>query len=197
MKNNRSVYFTLMLLLIVLLTVSCRSEYEQMVAEEMASGVQQDSLFLGIHFGMTSEEFYKHCWDLNKQRLVKQGPGNQSVEYELDDELRQEGHMYFFPEFQEDQIYEMPVVFSYDAFPWSDKYSIDTLYEDVSNLLTEWYGEFIEVTHPEKGSVLVRVDGNRRIRLFKDVMNNKVRVNFTDLNVVLNENETISVNEEE
>lgn len=196
MKNNTQILYTLIVLFLTISLSSCRSEYEQMVAEEMASGIQRDSLFLGINFGMSSEEFYQHCWDLNKQHLVKQGPGNRSVEYALDQELRQQGHMYFYPEFKNDQIYEMPVVFSYDAFAWSDKQSIDTLHEDVMILLTKWYGEFIEVTHPEKGSVFVRVDGNRRIRAYKDPTNNKVRVNFTDLNVTLSEEESLSMKEE-
>ncbi|MEM6699531.1 MAG: hypothetical protein AAF806_15615 [Bacteroidota bacterium] len=164
----------------ILLSTSCKSEYEQMVERE--KGIQQDSLFLGITFGMTSKEFYAHCWELNKQELIKQGPVNQTVEYNLDDELRQEGHMYFYPKFQDDKIHEMPVTFSYDALPWTDEYSLDTLYEDVQNLVTDWYGELTEFTHPEKGSVLVRVDGNRRIRVFKDPMNTKVKVIFTDLN---------------
>jgi len=149
---------------------------------EREKGIQQDSLFLGITFGMTSKEFYAHCWELNKQELIKQGPVNQTVEYNLDEELRQEGHMYFYPKFQEDQIYEMPVTFSYDALPWTDEYSLDTLYEDVRGLVTDWYGELTKFTHPEKGEVWVRVDGNRRIRVFKDPLNTKVKVIFTDLN---------------
>jgi hypothetical protein len=176
-------------LLIVILFASCRSEYEQLVATEMASGEQHDSLFLGIHFGMTSKDFYQHCWELNKQQLIKEGPQNMSVEYNLDDQLRQRGHMYFYPEFKDNEIHELPVTFSYDAFSWSDATSLDTLHEDVVQLMEEWYGEFIEIKHPEKGSILVRVDGNRRIRLFRDPRANKVRVIFTDLNVLLNEKE--------
>lgn len=182
------------LLLFSALLFSCKSEYEKMVNRELNSGVQQDSLFLGITFGMTSKEFYAHCWELNKQRLIKQGPVNQTVEYNLEEELRQPGHMYFYPEFQEDRIHELPVTFSYDAFPWTNQYSIDTLYEDVENLMEEWYGELLEVTHPEKGSVLVRVDGNRRIRVHKDIYNNKVLVTFTDLSI---EKREVAVREKE
>ncbi|MEM1325317.1 MAG: hypothetical protein AAGI23_05150 [Bacteroidota bacterium] len=174
------------------MTLSCQSEYERMVATEMASGEQQDSLFLGIQFGMSSKEFYAHCWELNKKQLIKEGPQNMTVEYKLEDELRQEGHMYFYPDFKDDKIHEMPVTFSYDAFPWSNEASLDTLHQDVVQLMEDWYGELTEILHPEKGSVLVRVDGNRRIRVFRDPRANKVKVVFTDLNVLLNEDTSVS-----
>jgi hypothetical protein len=71
---------------------ACRADsdmakYERLVKKELAKGVREDSLFLGIKFGMTSKEFYAHCWELNKKGLVTDGNGNTAVLYKLPKEL--------------------------------------------------------------------------------------------------------------
>jgi hypothetical protein len=54
---------------------------------------------------------------------------------------------------------------------------------DVLNLLEDWYGKgFMEVEHSKHGSAFVKVDGNRRITLFKKSFD-EVYVVFTDLSV--------------
>ncbi|MEM6699401.1 MAG: hypothetical protein AAF599_13450 [Bacteroidota bacterium] len=63
----------------------------------------------------------------------------------------------------------MPVKFSDDALPLTDESSLDSLHEDIPNLVTDWYGELTEFTHPEKGSLLLCVDGNLRIRVSKGI----------------------------
>ena len=66
---------------ILILFVSCKkNHYVILEREEIASGVRYDSLFLGVKFGMSSKEFYSHCWDLNK-KIISQGPTNNSVKY--------------------------------------------------------------------------------------------------------------------
>ncbi len=164
---------------------SCQipSEYDKMVATELAKGIRQDSLFLGIHLGMTSKDFFTHCWELNKQQIIKQGIGNTSVEYDVSRLLRHEGKVNFYPTFYEDKIVEMPVHYKYDAFAWTDDYSLDTLLVDVLKIMETTYGPLTKFDHPEKGSVYVRVDGNRRIRVFKNILQDKVSVFFTDLTV--------------
>ena len=54
-------------------------------------------LFLGVKFGMTSKEFYAHCWDLNRKKLITQGPSNNSVRYYLPTEsIGQKIEMLFY-----------------------------------------------------------------------------------------------------
>lgn len=55
--------------------------YERRLKRELASGTRYDSLFMGLSFGMTSEEFYTHCWGLHRDSLVRQGLANVSVQY--------------------------------------------------------------------------------------------------------------------
>jgi len=171
--------------LIVALTMGCgkKARYDRMVQRELSSGIRNDTLFFGIYFGMTTKEFYAHCWKLNKEGLIRQGEHNLSVEHDFD-ELKHTAKMNFYPNFIEEKIYEMPVQFQYTGWsPWSKHMWSDSLQLDVLNLLQDWYGEgFMEVEHSKHGSAFVKVDGNRRITLFKMGLE-EVYVIFTDLSV--------------
>ena len=170
----------------VLATISCtqKSEYDKLVERELASNIRQDSLFLGITFEMDRKEFYAHCWDPNKKGVFTNGVGNMSIKYNLESGLKYPGSMQFYPKFGENKIFELPVDFQYDDWAlWDKNKSSDALLQDVKNMLEEWYGgsEFMEL-ESEDGTkkVLVKVDGNRRIRLWKWNVST-VRVIFTDL----------------
>jgi hypothetical protein len=180
---GRNLVGLIALMIALLAGCTFKSEYREMVEEGLASGVRQDSIFLGLHFGMSSEQFYKYCWEMNKQRKFMNGASNLTVQYDISSELKHSGKMNFYPTFVDDKIAEMPVEFAYDAFAWDDAYSIDSLLVDVLSMYEEWYGSFREFTHPEKGSVFVNINGNRQIRLFKNSLNNSVNAVFTDLTV--------------
>lgn len=159
------------------------SPYEKMVQDELASGIRNDSLFLGLTLGMTNKDFYTKCWELNKEGLLIQGPNNRSVQYELlNDELNAEAYMHFYPNFYEDKILEMPINFSYKGWsPWIEELKTDSLLVDVKQLMEQWYGPgFIEVEDEEKGKAFVNVQGNRRISIYTK-KENTVAVLITDL----------------
>ena len=180
LMNNRNVWLGLVM---VVALASCTSDYHKKVNEELASGVRYDSLFLGLKFGMSNKEFYTHCWELNRQELIMQGAENTTVKYDLDG-LNFPAEMNFYPDFYEDKIFQMPVTIAYEAFaPWNPALSADTLQLDVLNLFEKWYGEgFMKVESPERGTAYVKVDGNRRITIFKlDELD--IHVLYTDLNV--------------
>ena len=157
----------------ILLLSQCsqKAKYESLVKEGLESGVRHDTLFLGLYLGMSSEEFYKKCWELNKEGLIRQGDGNTSVLYEIRDEFKSSVNASFYPTFVNDKIYEMPVKFSYEAWaPWNKQYSADTLQLELVDVFKTWYGEgFIEVNHSQKGKAYVKVDGNRRISIYNDI----------------------------
>jgi hypothetical protein len=77
----------------------------------------------------------------------------------------------------------MPVEFSYDGWsPWNENLKVENLREDVVKLFEKWYGEgFIEVTNEDKSQIaFVKMDGNRRIRVFKKTLSS-VRAEIVDL----------------
>ena len=163
---------------------SPRSKYERMLNQELASGVRHDSLFMGIYFGMPEKDFYTHCWILNREGLIKQGPDNTTVEYELKDELKYSATMQYYPEFVQSKIYEMPVRFIYNGWtPWNKELSSDNLELDILRLYEEIYSEgFIKVKHSKHGIAYTKIDGNRRITIFKEDELHVWTV-FTDMSV--------------
>ena len=166
---------------VLFIAVSCKTDYEKLVDRELKSGVRQDTLFLGLRLGMPSKEFYAHCWELNKQKVIRQGYTNVSVLFRLT-ELRDSADMNFYPTFENDSIYEMRVFINYRGWaPWNNNLSPDTLVFDVIKMMKRWYGgDFIKIEFPGKGTLYVKVDKNRRITVSKDGESN-VKVIFTDL----------------
>jgi hypothetical protein len=163
---------------IAILVSSCRKDWEG------GQTKNSDSLFLGISLGMEDRAFYKHCWDLNKQKILTHGPTNQNVEYHLTNVLEDSVIMRFYPSFHEGKIFEMPVTFTYDKWaPWNKQYQADSLLVDMAGVFKKWYGgDFKEIEHPTQGKVFVRFDGKRRINLFKKD-DQFVMAVFTDMEV--------------
>lgn len=163
-------------ILILFLGASCESgtEYERMVKNGLRSGEKNNDLFLGVEFEMSSDDFFDHCWDLNKRGVVKQGIGNMSVLYVIDSTdfagLHGDINMDFYPDFYEEQLHRMPVKFTYVAWaPWIKNRTDEKLEEDVLTILKTWYGgEFTEIVDPTRGSVHVKIDGNRQIKVRKE-----------------------------
>jgi len=182
MKYYKWILFSVWLLPVF----SCNSDsrrYDKLVKNELSRGVRKDSLFMGMKLGMTSKEFYTHCWQMNKKGLFFAGPGNMTVSYKLDKELKYPASMNFFPDFRQGKIYKMKVIFSYDAFaPWNKNLFADSLQLDVLRLLKKWYKDkdFISMTDATRGTILVQVDGNRRI-IIGHSDDAHVKVDYTDL----------------
>jgi hypothetical protein len=171
--------------------VNCESEeapktlYEKLEREALKSGERNDSLFFGFHFGMKKQDFYSACTALNQDSIVYQGMAGK-VEYHLKNELIHSARMTFYPEFYEDKIWVVPVIFTYDGWaPWNKDYTATKLRGRVKTMIEDWYGgeKFIEVPHPTDTIALVKIDGNRRILLERDDVGSNVKATFTDLTV--------------
>jgi hypothetical protein len=144
--------------------------YKQQLARELASGERYDSLFMGIYLGMSEKDFYTHCWKLNQEGLIRQGSANLTVEYQTGEALKHPATMNFYPVFEDGQIVEMPVRFSYNGWaPWNRELTAERLADDVRRWFEQQYGGgFISVKHPEHGKAFVKIDGNRRITIFHE-----------------------------
>jgi hypothetical protein len=191
MRKIMAIRISFFLYLLVVTQSACgdadMKDYRRLVSKEMATGKRVDSLFFGIHFGMTSKEFYAHCWELNKKGLLTDGLNNMAVLYKLNrNELRHNGSMNFYPQFYENRIVKMPVTFQYDGWaPWNKNLFADSLKEDVLHLYKKWYpggNPFIKMEDEKRGTIYIKVDGNRRITIgrYNDL---QVKVDYTDLSV--------------
>lgn len=182
MKSTSSILSVCLILLVV---VSCKTEYQKLEEEELSSGRVENDLFLGLKLGMAKKEFFETCWELNSQGILVNGPPELSVVYQLELPSGNSAKMQFYPKFNDDKIYLMPMEFSYDGWaPWNEELSVDTLLKDTIEQLEVWYGEgFIEVSNEDRSQVaFVKMDGNRRIRVFKKSIS-KVRAEIVDLPV--------------
>jgi hypothetical protein len=162
----------IVVLFAALAVASCspRSQYDRRLARELRSGIRQDSLLLGLYLGMPEKEFYVHCWNLNKKGLIKQGATNTTVEYQLKNQLNFPAVMDFYPKFNNGKISELPIKIKYLGWtPWNKKMSTDKLQKDILHWYEKIYGRgFIRVVHPVRGAAYVKLDGNRRITIFRE-----------------------------
>ena len=179
------------LLLIFIACVGCQQsgteKYKALVKTELASNKKVNDIFFGIKLGMLNKDFYMHCWNMNKQGVFTDGTNNTMVFYKLDHkELSHPASLNFYPEFHEGRIYKMEARFQYDGWmPWNKKLGSDSLLNDVVKLYQKWYptgNSFIKITDEKRGTIYVKVDGNRRIIIgrYDDV---DVKADYTDLSV--------------
>lgn len=169
---------TLFLTVLLFGELGCKkSEYTKMAERELAKGIRNDSLFLGIHFGMKKEDFFQRCAALNKRKLTTMGR-NANVLYKV---KNNEGtiDMNFYPKFHDDQIYEMNVLFNYENWdPWARNLQPDSLQLRVKGIFEKWYGPgFLKVENPSQNKIkgdfrtnfaFVKIDGNRQVIIFCD-----------------------------
>jgi hypothetical protein len=163
---NRNILFLIFPLTLYLAACSGKGEYQRMIADGLASGVRNDSIFMGIHMGMSRKDFFTHCWELNKDSVIKQGPGNLSVQYDMEGEFVEPAFMNFYPEFVDNKIWNMPVQFRYKTWaPWNRRlYNDSLIVRDLLPWAEKLYGKgFRKFEHPEKPTVWAKVDGNRLV----------------------------------
>lgn len=159
----------------ILLFAACSgSEYDQLVKKEMASGVVHDSLLFNLKTGQSKEYFLQSCWQLNQKGIISNGPGSNTVKYELPSRKTEPTTsnitLLFFGDFNEAKIMTgMDLQFYYNSWSlWNEATQADQLVPVVMDSLKKWYpgNNFIKV--PLKGDslhLLVKVDGNRRITI--------------------------------
>lgn len=173
-----------LLFVVIFVVLGCgKHPYVEMEERELASGKRYDSLFLGLSFGITSKQFFDQCWSLNKEQMITQGPGNNTVQYQIETGLKHPAVALFYPGFDRNGlVYEVPMTLSYEAWaPWNKHLVADSLQLDALSLLEDWYGKgFVEISHPSGKTAFAKVDGNRRISISK-VDDREIKILFTDL----------------
>jgi hypothetical protein len=164
----------------VLLFSGCESDYTKLVKSELAKGIRKDSILLGIRFGDTRNEFNGKCFDLNKQHLAMEGEGG-SIQYLFRDSLVHRKatpiRLLFVPAFDEKEILtNLDLKFNYVGWaPWNRHLQADSLETKIKQLLMRWYGgnEFV-TAHVNDSEIPVKLDGNRRIVIYRDEPQNVV-----------------------
>ncbi|MEO6038473.1 MAG: hypothetical protein ABIQ93_08670 [Saprospiraceae bacterium] len=176
-------YPSVFALLMLILLVACKQDYATRKQRELASGVRNDSIFLGMYFGMPRVDFYRRCLEMNQAGIVTNGDQNTSVLYVISG-YRQAINMNFYPDFSQGKIYNMKVWFDYQTWaPWNKEYYAATLVPDALSILEKWFGPgFIKQRSPEGKPFWAKINGNREITLrIQD--ERLLRADVTDLSV--------------
>ena len=182
--NMKSTLLTLIKAgLLVFLISGCQSEYDKLVKRELTSNVIYEDLFLGLKFGQTQKEFFKICWDLNKQKVISQGPNNEYVRFLMENGeipgVEDNVEMLFYGIFDKNQVMRgIRKRFSFLGWSlWNEEYHSFELIEKLKDYYLKEYGgnEFIEIDLNLEGvKTYVKVDGNRQILMYpvdkKDVV---------------------------
>lgn len=184
----QSRFFPL-ILLVVIVGISCQSEYTQTVKQELKTGIVHDSLILGMYMGQTQKEFYAHCWDLNKNKLISQGTGNRYAKfYDIPDSTEDpllKMEVLFYGIFDEDKVMRgMDMKYSFTAWaPWNEDLHSDPLIEYLKGKYMKDYpgNDFLTVESENLNTdVFAKVDGNRQILIYP-IDNKEVSVKIEDL----------------
>lgn len=165
------------------------NEYYAILEEEVGSGMRYDSLFYGLHFNMTSPQFYDHCFEMNQQGIFFQNNMNAEVQIVFNEEFEYPVVFNFFPNLEKSLIQELRGHFYYKNWNgFNKKFSAGNLQLELVTTMEKWYGgrPFIKVSHPQEfiGDAYVKIDGNRRITLYNNIDSRKVEVWYTDLNPI-------------
>jgi len=149
--------------------VGCNPEknLKKVIEQELATSVRNDSLFLGMEFGITMQDFYDQCRELNKQGLVKEGSKNMSVEYVFKDSLDRPIAFNFYADREANgPIHKFYTSFYYYAFALNRHLYADQLFEMLPAILMDWYGGNKPFKIKKEGKeYLYKIDGNRMIEL--------------------------------
>jgi len=154
--------------------VSCESEYSKTVKKELQSGKVHEDLILGLKMGQTQKEFYDHCWQLNKKKVISQGSGNRFArQYILLDSTENNApkvDMLFYGIFDEAKVmHGMHLKMSYLKWsPWAKDYHSDVLLKKLKEKYLKQYNgnSFIEITIDEDIKAYTKIDGNRQILIY-------------------------------
>ena len=180
------------LFLLISTSIACnQSQYDKVVKRELATGKEYNEMMFDMNIGLSKKEFYGRCWQLNKEKLVSQGPSNQYVRHVLDSispvyNPSSTMEMLFFGLFDDQDLMRgMRFRFSYTAWaPWNKALQPDQLQEEVKVMMTTLYpgNDFFNLEKKINDQpIAVKIDGNRLITVY--VFDNRfVQAYIEDLN---------------
>ena len=187
-------FFSVIISIIAVILFSCNDReisYETYVAKELATGVRNDSLIYGIHFGMTEEEFKSYCTGMNLQKRFMPNPRGTAVRLKLQNGFGAPVVFDFFPVLQSNKpIRKITASMKYRDFSYYDKiYDIGNLVIEAVEYFEDGYGgnKFIAIPHENRliKHKYVKIDGNRKIVLNPTFDGQGLQIEFEDLDAGL------------
>jgi hypothetical protein len=161
----------ILLLFIISVSIGCNEKLTEKaflskIKTEKESNLRNDTLFLGYRLGMLQTDFYKLSWELNKQKVIREGLGNTSISYSPEG-FSSPISMYFYPGFKNEKISNMSIKFNFNGWNpiikdhWSDKLILEVkeYFEKI------WKIKFYYIKSEQYGLTYQAVKNNKYIRL--------------------------------
>lgn len=140
-KRQKYIVNSIILLALLSAMFACDSMSSTKISQEEQAKL--DSLFFGIKFGQSDNEFFEICRKLNHEGVLMGGNTRNYVMYRIESEDDPSGdiRMHFYPGLNDEKrIIEMDLEFSFYAWaPWNKQYQSDSLNSKIRTLLTNWY----------------------------------------------------------
>ena len=156
--------------------------YEDWMRQESQSGIRQDSLFLGFHFGMNKDTFFNRCRQYNKEGVLKDSGKHLRIVYNSERDFSRPVQWYFYPKFKNGVIWKMNMQCAYQSWtPWNKEVESSQLLPELLPYFEKTYGgKFRKFENTAQQPFYVLVQGNRRIKVWiKDMQ--FVEVEFVNL----------------
>lgn len=138
-----------------------------MLEEAKTSGIQEDSLMLGIQFGMTQDSFFSYCQKYNQNgEIFDSGSPLQAAR-----KINWNGNnfqMNFYPNYKSDKIHKLEFECFHEGYSqWNKQYYSESILEDIKTYFEKEFQLRMESFDHEKfGKAYVAFTGNRRLRIF-------------------------------
>jgi hypothetical protein len=157
--------FACLIVLVNLLFLSCKpKDYEELKQKGLATGKRYDELFLGLKFGDERNDFFAHCFKLNKEGVITNGPHNMSVLYVLPEHTEHKIDLNFYPDFCAKRICNIKATFNYQSWsPWAAPFHSEKLLPHAVKWLENQFETDLTKMKVGDKERLVAIDGNREI----------------------------------
>ncbi len=186
MGSSNKIFWAVSMFTILILACAHRQTYNEVVAEELARKVRFDSLFHGLYFDMPMTEFYEYGYEMNQKGIFFQNAMNVEVIVHYDDEYSSPVDFVFFPDEKYPSIQIIRGYMKYRRWsPFAKDLTAAKLQEEIKEIFEKRYGgrQFMKIVHPEGHwpYAYVKVDGNRKILLYRSFDDQKVELVFENL----------------
>jgi hypothetical protein len=191
MKITTMSFFKILLIFLLTVNLSCSSEYDSLVKNELKKNQKVDSLFFNLRLGETKDIYHAKSWDLNNSKKVVQGRSYFYMKKVFTDPKRKDKSndfaLEFTGKFNADKKLNLLDAKFYHLLwaPWNETYQAPKLLPRILDSLELWFpgNSFLEIetSNDSIPKIHVKIDGDRRFRVFIE-NSQDIAVKIDDLN---------------
>ena len=138
-----------------------------MFLDAKSSEIQEDSLMLGIRFGMNKDQFFKHCESINSTEKIF----DSATKLRIGRPIKSNGKdfmMNLYPTYLFEKINKLEFECYQQSYSkWNKTAHAENILTDIKSYFEkEFQIKMEEFNHEKHGKAYVHFKGNRRLRIF-------------------------------